>query len=234
MTRKLIALVLTLATLLMCMSPMAALAEEKAAWCNMPNAGGSLHLRAWPGKIFDSVGYVKDGDALTVYTDQTGTDSDNEIWMKVKVTRTGKTGYIKTKYIVSSGFDPLSYELSTVTTKYASSRVNLRKGPGTAYGVETTLRRGALLFVKETQGNWHRVHTVTGDEGWISRTYVTAGTAAETTANVNLRKGPGTGYGVIKVLADGTDCTALAVDGSWTKVRCGGSTGWLYSEYIIY
>lgn len=190
-------------------------------------ADGSLVVRSGPGTYYEPASWVKNGQSVTVL-------EEGSVWSRIRVDASGKTGYIKTKYIVSSGFDPLSYELSTVTTKYASSRVNLRKGPGTAYGVETTLRRGALLFVKETQGNWHRVHTVTGDEGWISRTYVSAGTAAETTANVNLRKGPGTGYGVIKVLADGTDCTALAVDGSWTKVRCGGSTGWLYSEYIIY
>lgn len=73
-----------------------------------------------------------------------------------------------------------------------------------------------------------------GTEGWISKNYVADGVSAKTTANVNLRKGAGTSNSVIKVLAKGTGVTALAVDGNWTKVQAGNSTGWIYSRYIQY
>ena len=203
----------------------------QAATVKTQYSDGSLVVRSGPGTSYEPASWVKNGQSITVL-------EKGSTWSKIKVDSNGKTGFIKTKYIVSGSSSSENilptYELGTVTTRYAASRVNLRKGPGTAYAVVDTLRRGALLFVKETKGNWYRVHTVAGDEGWISKNYVADGAVAETTANVNLRKGPGTGNAVIKVLPDGTDCTALAVDGDWTKVRCGKTTGWVYSRYITY
>lgn len=205
-----------------------------AATVKTQYSDGSLVVRSGPGTNYEPASWVKNGQSITVL--EKGTT-----WSKIKVDSSGKTGYIKTKYISGdttgsdhggSLLDP--YELGTVTTRYASSRVNLRKGAGTGYGVVTTLKRGALLFIKGEQGNWYKVHTVYGDEGWISKTYVADGIAAETTANVNLRKGPSTSRSVIKVLPDGTDCTAIAVDGDWTQVKAGKSTGWVYSRYITY
>lgn len=201
-----------------------------AATVKTQYSDGSLVVRSGPGTNYGKASWVKHGQSITVL--EKGTT-----WSKIKVDSTGRTGYIKTKYIsgdTDSGSLLGAYELGTVTTRYASSRVNLRKGAGTAYGIVTGLSRGTLLFIKGEQGNWYKVHTVYGDEGWISKNYVNDGTAAETTANVNLRKGPGTAYSAIKVLPDGTDCRAIAVDGDWTKVKVGKSTGWVYSRYITY
>ena len=203
----------------------------QAATVKTQYSDGSLVVRSGPGTGYEPASWVKNGQSITVL-------EQGSTWSKIKVDSNGKTGYIKTKSIADASVAPdndmLAYELGTVTTRYASSRVNLRKGPGTAYGVVTGLGRGTRLFIKETQGNWYRVHTVTGTEGWISKTYVADGIAAETTANVNLRKGPGTGNGVIKVIPNGTECRAIAVEGDWTKVKVGSSTGWLYSRYIVY
>lgn len=193
---------------------------------------GSLVVRGGPGTNYEPASWVKNGQSITVL-------EKGDTWSKIRVDSTGKTGYIKTRYIAGSSSalpdgNMLAYELGTVTTRYASSRVNLRKGAGTGYGVVTSLGRGTELVIKDEQGNWYKVVTMQGTEGWISKNYVADGVSAKTTANVNLRKGAGTSNSVIKVLAKGTGVTALAVDGNWTKVQAGNSTGWIYSRYIQY
>ena len=220
--KRIILIVLVLALLL----PTIAM----AATVKTQYSDGSLVVRSGPGTNYSKASWVKNDQSITVL--EKGTT-----WSKIKVDSTGRTGYIKTKYIsgdTDSGSLLGPYELGTVTTRYASSLVNLRKGAGTGYGIVTGLSRGTLLFIKGEQGNWYKVHTVYGDEGWISKNYVADGAAAETTANVNLRKGPSTSRSVIKVLPDGTDCRAIAVDGDWTQVKAGKHTGWVYSRYIKY
>src|SRR5271163_727300 len=55
---------------------------------------------------------------------------------------------------------------------------------------------------------------------------------AVTTANVNLRDGPGTGYAVIATLPVNT---AVAVEGcaeGWCKVDYAGASGWMAEDYL--
>jgi len=260
MARKLIALVLALATLLLCMAPMAALAEEKSAWCKMPNAGGSLHLRAWPGKIFGSVGYVKDGDALTVYTDQTGSDSDNEVWMKVKVIRTGKTGYIKTKYI---SYSAPSSSSSTGTTIYVSAKggsLNVRKGPAISYSIAGYVQHGDSVTVLEKGSTWSKIKVArTGVVGYVKTKYIAGAASIPTTPSkpstpavsgdyrfatvttktakgtVNLRSGAGTGYASVGKLSRGAKLAVYGTSGNWCLVKTeDGKVGYIYNTYVAY
>ncbi len=58
-----------------------------------------------------------------------------------------------------------------------------------------------------------------------------------TTASVNLRKGPGTGYAVITSIAKGktATCKGSAVDSNgnrWYKVTYSGSAAWVYGKYV--
>ena len=177
--------------------------------------------------------YVKNGQSITVL--ETGT-----VWSKIKVDSSGKIGYIKGKYIVSgsssssSGWSGGTYDVGRVVTKYAKSRVNLRKGPGTKYGVVGTYGRGSIAKITGSDGNWYIVHMRDGQGGYMSKSYVAIGVSGKTTANVNLRKGDGTGYGVIKVVPKGTSVTVVSVHGNWLKVKAGDSSGYLYSKYVSF
>ena len=263
MTRKLISLLLALATLVLCMAPMAALAEEKAAWCKMPNAGGSLHLRAWPGKIFDSVGYVQDGDALTVYTDQTGTDSESETWIKVKVARTGKTGYIKTKYISYTAPSGTSSSTQSKTTIWVSANggsLNVRKGPATSYARAGYVQHGDAVTVLEKGSVWSKIKVVrTGVVGYVKTRYIAGAASIPTTPAqpsapsvsgdyrlatvttkttkgvVNLRSGAGTGYKSIGKVGRGDQLSVYDTNGNWHLVKTeDGKTGYIYSTYVAF
>ncbi|MDO4740813.1 MAG: SH3 domain-containing protein [Eubacteriales bacterium] len=203
-----------------------------AATVKTQYADGSLVVRSGPGTNYEPASWVKNGQSITVL-------DEGNVWSKIKVDSNGKVGYIKSKYILASGtsipeFSRTPYELGTVSTKYADSKVNLRTGPGTGYGIHTSLANGTRLFIKETMGAWYHVATMNGSTGWISGAYVSIGMSAETTGNVNLRTGPNTGYSAIRVLPEGTKCTAVEVDGNWTKVKAGKTTGWVHSNYILY
>ncbi|MFH5835267.1 SH3 domain-containing protein [Proteiniclasticum sp. C24MP] len=53
-----------------------------------------------------------------------------------------------------------------------------------------------------------------------------------TTADLNLRSGPGTQYSVIAVMPKGTRVTVLSVSGSWAKVIYGSKEGYAHTAYM--
>lgn len=53
-----------------------------------------------------------------------------------------------------------------------------------------------------------------------------------TTADLNLRSGPGTQYSVIAVMPKGTSVTVLSVSGSWAKVIYGNKEGYAHTAYM--
>ena len=200
-----------------------------AATVKTQASDGSLWVRSGPGTEFSKVTYVKNGQSITVL--ETGS-----VWCKIKVDSSGKVGYIKGKYIVSGGGGGTgnTYDVGRVVTKYAKSRVNLRKGPSTDYAIAGSYGRGSIAKITGASGNWYIVHMRDGNSGYMSKNYVSIGVSAKTTANVNLRSGPGTDYGIIKVLPKGTSVTVVAVFGNWVKVNVGSGSGFLYSKYVSF
>jgi N-acetylmuramoyl-L-alanine amidase len=53
-----------------------------------------------------------------------------------------------------------------------------------------------------------------------------------TTSGLNLRSGPGTNFGVLKILPRGTRVDVLSVSGSWSNVEVGGLKGWVSNQYL--
>ena len=53
-----------------------------------------------------------------------------------------------------------------------------------------------------------------------------------TTANVHLRKGPGTKYSVILTIPKGKRIPYLKKNGSWIQTKYKGKTGYVSSQYI--
>ena len=61
----------------------------------------------------------------------------------------------------------------------------------------------------------------------------TNGTVTVTGSYTNLRKGAGTGYGVIKRLTYGTTGDILEKKGSWYRIKLkDAKTGWVYKQYV--
>jgi len=65
-------------------------------------------------------------------------------------------------------------------------------------------------------------------------TALTAGSAmaAVSTTSLNVRSGPGTGYGVIDTLSPGEEVSIQSESNGWCQIRWPGPTGWASCAYL--
>lgn len=310
MKKRLIAILLAVLTALSVMIPAAN--AESDAWIKLVYTDGSLNLRSGPGKNYDSIGYVKHGDGVEIFFGDSKKDSEGEEWTHIKVDRTGKAGYVKTKYlstkpvsggaasatakvyvgknggslklrkgpgtnygvagyvqhgekisvesrgsewskvkVVSSGkvgyiktkyiygsgstgtdTRPASYQLGVISTKTSGGMVNIRKGAGTSYASVGKVGRGVMLKITGEDGKWYKVTTSNGLTGYVSKSYVSLGVSAQTTANLNMRKGAGSSYGRVTTLSKGASLTVYSVSGNWAYVRAGKNSGYVSMNFV--
>lgn len=236
--KKTISVIIALVLMLTLWLPAAALAEDATVYVSSTGKG-SLNLRSGPGKDYDVKGYVFHGSTVTEI-------STSGEWSKVKVDSTGKTGWIKTKYI-----DGTTKELGTgKQTVSSSGNLNLRSGPGTNYSVKGTVKNGTSVKVLNTEDNWVKITDYsTGKTGWIMEKYIDTGSDWPsfdesfgdpetqsvyhvTGATLNVRKGAGSDYAKVTTLFEGTAFKVLGSSGNWFKIRTfDGTTGWVSKNY---
>lgn len=213
-----------------------------------------VNFRSGPGTNYSSKAVIPSGTAITV------TDTSNSQWYAVRLAN-GSTGYIFAQYIkitstpsatatpaptpTPAPSDP-SKEQTAKTTEY----VNFRTGPGTNYSSKAVIPSGTAITVTDTSNSqWYAVRLSDGSTGYIYAQYIkiTSATAApapteapadgtvraKTTADVNLRKGAGTNYGVIRVVGNNTTVTVTEATNTWYKVKLSdGTEGYLYAQYV--
>ena len=213
-----------------------------------------VNFRTGPGTNYSSKGVISLGTTVTV------TDTSNSQWYAVRLAN-GSTGYIFAQYIkitstpsatatpaptpTPAPSDP-SKEQTAKTTEY----VNFRTGPGTNYSSKGVIPSGTAITVTDTSNSqWYAVRLADGSTGYIFAQYIkiTSATAmpapteapadgtvrAKTTADVNLRKGAGTNYGVIRVVGNNTTVTVTEATNTWYKVKLSdGTEGYLYAQYV--
>ena len=208
-----------------------------------------VNFRSGPGTNYSSKGVIALGTTVTV------TDTSNSEWYAVRLSN-GSTGYIFAQYLKLNSSSsatatpaPSGSEQTAKTTEY----VNFRSGPGTNYSSKGVIASGTTVTVTDrSNSEWYAVRLSNGSTGYIFAQYLkVTGTSSATptptqapsndgtvqaklTADVNLRRGAGTNYGVIKVI--GTSTTVTVTDASnsqWYKVKLSdGTEGYLFSEYL--
>ena len=211
-----------------------------------------VNVRSGPGTNYSSKGVIASGTSLTV------TDRSNLEWYAVKLSN-GTTGYIYSIYLEITSDGGASEEPSdgSVQAK-TTAAVNLRRGAGTSFGVITVLNTGTTVTVTEaTNAQWYKVKLSNGTEGYLFTEYlkITSGdinsvkpeakptptpspsdgtVKAKTTTDINLRKGPGTSYGVIAVIdANVTVTVTEATNSEWYKVKLSdGREGYFSAQYL--
>ena len=205
MFRKILSALLIGAMLLTMAVP--ALAETLYGTVVTPTKDGAAYVRRVAGAGQPIVGSAKNGDQLIIL-------KKGNTWHRVKVVRTGVSGWMYGDYV----------RFSAATTdinqpgKVASSAgyANFRTGAGTDSTVISRLNNGSQLNVISKTGSWYYVyHAASGNYGYVSANLVSL-TADDTgvstaTATVqssdgfaNLRKGPSTNYGIVAPLYNGT------------------------------
>ena len=210
-----------------------------------------VNFRSGPGTNYSSKGVIALGTTVTV------TDTSNSEWYAVRLSN-GSTGYIFAQYLKLNSSSsatatpaPSGSEQTAKTTEY----VNFRSGPGTNYSSKGVIALGTTVTVTDTSNSeWYAVRLSNGSTGYIFAQYLklnssSSATAtpaptqapsndgtvqAKLTADVNLRRGAGTNYGVIKVIGTGTTVTVTdASNSQWYKVKLSdGTEGYLFSEYL--
>lgn len=142
---------------------------------------GELYVRKSGNSKADKVTTIKKGEAVTLY-------EEKNKWGRIK-TASGKTGWASLTYL--SKTKPKETKPVTPTppkeeaptkeepvkiepTKYyvISDTLNIRNGPSATHKILGAIDRSDSVIVKEKQGDWGKVTTQSGLEGWASLTYL--------------------------------------------------------------
>ncbi|MCL2850920.1 MAG: peptidoglycan-binding protein [Firmicutes bacterium] len=122
------------------------------------------------------------------------------------------------------------------TVRTAGGNLNVRSGPGTNFGVVTTIPNGTPLTVTGEQNGFYNIRTAGGATGWVSRDFVTIsprqGRVTTTGGNLNLRALPNTTSPVLASIPNGTVLTITDVSGNFFQTVFNGRTGWVSRDFI--
>lgn len=181
-------------------------------------------------------GSLSVGDTVKVYY----TEKD---FAKVTVTGSTVRGWIPMR-VIGDAVDmtpvkPATNSKTVYRVKTNGGNLNLRKGPGTGYGVITSVPNGTTLYYLATSGNWRKVQTLKGTIGWVSRNYLIKTTTATVSAtvntkisNLNIRKSPSLSAPVLGSVAKGAKVTVISTSGKWAYVTAGKLTGYMWLDYL--
>lgn len=138
---------------------------------------------------------------------------------------------------------------ATVTT----AALNMRAAAGTWHNVLLTIPKGQSLTPIQTSGAWTKV-SYGGKTGWVHNGYLTNSSVKPatpttpvtptapkeesinqsyvTTANLNVRQGPGIGYALVTSIPNGTTVKATKQSGTWVHVTYNGKSGYVSTGYL--
>ena len=184
----------------------------------------ALNLRKGAGTGHGIIRVLKKGEKVTLL-------SKSGSWYKVKAG--SQEGWVHGDYITVS---TASVPKTTSQTGTTLDALNFRKGAGTNHSIIQVLPKGTTVHIIKTSGEWLQVK-VGQQEGWVHSHYVNISTPATvqtgtTTDALNLRKGGGMGFTIIKVLPKGQKLTIVKESDGWYQVKAGASEGWVHKNYV--
>jgi len=218
----------------------------------------AVNIRKGPGTSYVRIGWMQAG-AVAI---RTGTSGN---WTEISLGN-GTYGYVSTAYLRSvinvdasligkgvylessggSGISGGSSGSSNRDQYYATTSLNLRKGPGTSYARIGWLEKGETVTLISVSGNWAKVNwkgtqcyaffkylaPTSGSSGNSSGSGIVDGSRYYATTSLNLRKGPGTNYDRIGWLEKGESVTLISVTGNWAKVNWKGTQCYAFFKYL--
>lgn len=148
---------------------------------------------------------------------------------------------------------------NVATATVVSYRLNVRSGPGIQNNVIAVLTRNQVVTLtgyRNAEATWVMVTLPNGTQGWSSASYLQSNFPFASLAvwqgqtpapgnsatgrvfrvyHLNVRQGPGTQYGIVTVIPNGTVVTLLGRNSaaSWVKIAlANGTQGWVNASYI--
>ena len=217
-----------------------------------------VNIRKGPGTGYARIGWLQAGAVVV----RTGTSGN---WTEISLNN-GSYGYVSTAYLrtvisVDSSLIGKGMYLegsgvtiggstggSTVTSGnqyYATTSLNLRRGPGTNYDRIGWLEKGESVTLISVTGNWAKVNWK-GTQCYAFFKYLKQGSGtgtgsgtSGTTATYNVTSaattayyGPGTGYLRAGTLAKGTRIECLGTVGTWTMITWDKTVAYIPTYYV--
>jgi len=220
-------------------SPAGVRSQVSAAVKYVNVASGTLNLRKTASSNSPILTSLKNGTALTVYSEVNG-------WALVQVN--GMEGYVSTAFISESS----KTTAASPVTKYVntdSGSLNLRESPAASGKVLDKLTKGTAVTVYSEANGWAKVQ-VNGKEGYVSSDFLSSTNPSSAPAqspaptvvkdkyvnvssgSLNMRNGSSTNASVIVKLAKGTPVKVYSEANGWAKIEAYGKTGYVSSEFL--
>lgn len=218
--------------------------EAQAASTTATVKGGWLRLRAEASFDAETITSYYTGTVVTVLG-----STGKWYWVTAP---DGRSGYMYGDYLTinSSGSGTSSGGYQNIAATVVSANglgVRLRTGPGTSYGVLALYEVGTPATILKSGSYWHYVR-IGNKTGYMMSQFLsisgdsvqppqnpnsyTAYVTSENGLGVRLRKGPGTGYGVLGLYSVGTKVTVLEHGAKWDYIRIGTRTGYMMNRYL--
>ena len=139
---------------------------------------------------------------------------------------------------VAVGATPARADTSGAATVTATA-LNLRSEPDMSGAVLSSLPRGTVVLVTGQEDGWYKIW-YRGESGYMSKEYLSFaetaqsqfGTGTVDGSAVNVRSGPGTGYGVLGQVNEGDTLPVIGVSGAWLKVTYKNADAYIHSDYL--
>lgn len=201
--------------------------EETVKQTGTVKVADSLRIRSGPGTNYATVGYLGNGDKVSI------TETKNN-WGKIN------KGWISLSYVVlDKPVEPPAVKPVSGVVK-VSDVLRIRKGAGTSYAIAGYLKNGDKVEILEQKtvngAKWGRI-----SKGWISMSYVVlSGENAKPQTSIKtvtadclrVRSAPGTSNKIVGYLYKDAKVEILETKKvgttTWGKI----SNGWISMSYI--
>lgn len=161
-------------------------------------------------------------------TDNSSKGEENNITSNTNINENVKIVYKKLKQNSELKFLPLVYSSNIEILKKNTEMILLSEINGWSY-VQTDTNCGWIrteyLEISNTTSNNSNTDNTEKNEYTEKTGYINE-------SSVNMRKGAGTSYNIVKVLSLNTQLTITGEDGKWYKVKVGNTTGYVSKDYV--
>jgi SpoIID/LytB domain protein len=205
-----------------------------------------LYIRSGPGTTYTRLGSFRRGDSVEIIEVEPVTDW-HKIWYQ------NQEAYVYADFVKLA-----SQQQIEATGVITSSILNIRSGPGTSYSKLGSFSKGDKVQILDANvtADWHKI-LYNGSVAYVHASYVridgtdsgsgstdggstdggntggsTAAYASVNASRLNLRATASLSGTVVTTLSRGDIVQVLEPGSTWTKVKYGGSEGYMYSQYL--
>lgn len=211
--------------------------EESNVINKIVDVSSALNVRSGPETSYSVVGKVYDGDKVVVL-------EQGSTWDKIQIDEV--TGWVKNEYLIMDNATGVytvieSIEEDVYKLVSVSSKLNVRKGPGTSYSIVGKLDNGAKVKIIDTNNKWEKIQ-YNDMEGWVLSEYLYVSQiintdplnnvkVIKTTTELNIREEANNDSKIISNVKSNEMLTVLEESNGWYKIKYNTKTGYIKASY---